>query len=174
MPTSSIRTFSLSSRADRPRSRRQSGATFFRCNEDCPSDPRSTADKERQATVLRSRSGAKRTMRILEDHEHRSFACQCIHLQTERFHVFCRRCCGAEFECGITSVVRQRQQRSTLSLPSRAREARRFPGALRRSDLLEPPGRRCGCWRRRHLRFSEIVGWQILVRGRRWSSGGRC
>ena len=47
---------------------------------------------------------------------------------------------------------------------SRARAARRFPGALRRSDLLEPPGRRCGCWRRRHLRFSEIVGWQILVR----------
>src|ERR1700685_385289 len=57
---------------------------------------------------------------------------------------------------------------------SRAREARRFPGALRRSDLLEPPGRRCGCWRRRHLRFSKIVGWQILVRGRRWSSGDRC
>src|ERR1700683_4845630 len=62
----------------------------------------------------------------------------------------------------------------TFAAVSRAREARRFPGALRRSDLLEPPGRRCGCWRRRHLRFSEIVGWQILVRGRRWSSGGRC
>jgi hypothetical protein len=56
---------------------------------------------------------------------------------------------------------------------TRAREARRFPGALRRSDLLEPPGWRSGCWRRRHLRLSEIVGWQILVRGRRWSSGGR-
>src|ERR1700689_2449314 len=43
-----------------------------------------------------------------------------------------------------------------VALPA-AREALRFPGALRRSDLLEPPGRRCGCWRRRHLRFSEIV-----------------
>jgi transcriptional regulator with XRE-family HTH domain len=49
------------------------------------------------------------------------------------------------------------RQRYSCSLPSRAREALRFPGALRRSNLLEPPGRRCGCWRRRHLRFSEIV-----------------
>ena len=45
----------------------------------------------------------------------------------------------------------------TFAAVSRAREARRFPGALRRSDLLEPPGRRCGCWRRRHLRFSELL-----------------
>src|ERR1700691_898326 len=48
-------------------------------------------------------------------------------------------------------------QRSTLSLPSRAREARRFLGALRQSDLLEPPGRRCGCWRRRHFFFAELL-----------------
>ena len=33
----------------------------------------------------------------------------------------------------------------TCAAVSRAHEARRFPGALRRSDLLEPPGRRCGC-----------------------------
>src|SRR5580658_5978086 len=45
----------------------------------------------------------------------------------------------------------------TFAAVSRAREARRFPGALRRSDLLEPPGRRRGCWRRRHLRFSELL-----------------
>jgi hypothetical protein len=37
-------------------------------------------------------------------------------------------------------------QRSPHSLPSRARKARRFPEAVRQSDLLEPPGRRCGCW----------------------------
>ncbi len=53
----------------------------------------------------------------------------------------------------------------TFAAVTRAHEARRFPGALRRSDLLEPPGRRCGCWRRRHLRFSEIVGWQISGSG---------
>ena len=56
---------------------------------------------------------------------------------------------------------------------TRAREARRFPGALRRSDLLEPSGRRCGCWSTSQFLFSGIVGRQILVRGRRWSSGGR-
>src|ERR1700684_2869935 len=46
----------------------------------------------------------------------------------------------------------------TFAAVTRAREARRFPGALRQSDLLEPPGWRCGFWRRGHLRFSEIVG----------------
>jgi hypothetical protein len=29
---------------------------------------------------------------------------------------------------------------------ARARGARRFQRALTQSDLLEPPGRRCGCW----------------------------
>jgi hypothetical protein len=49
----------------------------------------------------------------------------------------------------------------TFAAVTRAREARRFPGALRQSDLLEPPGWRCGFWRRGHLRFSEIVGWRF-------------
>ena len=33
-----------------------------------------------------------------------------------------------------------------LSALTRARGARRFERALRQTDLLEPPGRRCGCW----------------------------
>ena len=46
-----------------------------------------------------------------------------------------------------------------LSLPSRARARRAdfrrsFP---RQTDLLEPPGWRCGCWLTSPFRFSEIV-----------------
>ena len=55
---------------------------------------------------------------------------------------------------------------------TRAREARRFPGALRRSDLLEPSGRRCGCWSTSQFLFSGIVGRQILVRGLTSASPG--
>ena len=44
-----------------------------------------------------------------------------------------------------------------LAAVTRAHEARRFPGALRQSDLLEPPGRRCGCWRRRHFLLAELL-----------------
>jgi hypothetical protein len=66
-------------------------------------------------------------------------------------------------------------QRSTPSLLSRARARRADSrGALRQTDLLEPPGRRCGCWSTSQFLFSGIVVWQIPVRGRRWSSGGRC
>jgi hypothetical protein len=43
---------------------------------------------------------------------------------------------------------RVKVQRIPYSLPSRAREA---------TDLLEPPGRRCGCWRRRHFFFAELL-----------------
>ena len=77
------------------------------------------------------------------------------HLQRRRLLLLAQRCggCGTERSSEFGSV---RHFRCRLL---RA-EARRFPGALRRSDLLEPPGRRCGCWRRRHLRFSEIVDWE--------------
>src|SRR6202041_3453488 len=45
--------------------------------------------------------------------------------------------------------------------PSRCRHARARRAdsweLLRQSDLLEPPGRRCGCWRRRHFFFAELL-----------------
>ena len=40
---------------------------------------------------------------------------------------------------------------------ARARGARQFERALRQSDLLEPPGRRCGCWSTSPFLFSGIV-----------------
>jgi Transposase DDE domain group 1 len=46
-----------------------------------------------------------------------------------------------------------------IAAPTRARErgARRFQRALTQSDLLEPPGRRCGCWSTSPFRFSGLV-----------------
>jgi hypothetical protein len=46
-----------------------------------------------------------------------------------------------------------------IAAPTRARErgARRFQRALTQSDLLEPPGRRCGCWSASPFRFSGLV-----------------
>ena len=40
---------------------------------------------------------------------------------------------------------------------ARARGARRFQRALTQSDLLEPPGRRCGCWSTSPFRFSGLL-----------------
>src|SRR5450756_1573675 len=40
---------------------------------------------------------------------------------------------------------------------ARARGARRFQRALTQSDLLEPPGRRSGCWLTSPFLFSGIV-----------------
>ena len=40
---------------------------------------------------------------------------------------------------------------------ARARGARRFQRALRQSDLLEPPGRRCGCWSTSPFLFRELL-----------------
>ena len=56
------------------------------------------------------------------------------------------------------SASRQARGRSPSSLPSRARARRADSrGALRQTDLLEPPGRRCGCWRRRHFFLAELL-----------------
>jgi len=75
---------------------------------------------------------------------------------------------GRKIRC---RVPRKMAQRLSVN-PSRCRHARargagRFERALRQTDLLEPPGRRCGCWSTSAFLFCEIVGWQILVRGRR-------
>jgi hypothetical protein len=41
------------------------------------------------------------------------------------------------------------------NLRTNPRGARRFQRALTQSDLLEPPGRRCGCWSTSPFRFSD-------------------
>jgi hypothetical protein len=44
-----------------------------------------------------------------------------------------------------------------LAVVTRARGARRFQRALTQTDLLEPPGRRCGCWSTSPFRFSGLL-----------------
>jgi hypothetical protein len=83
-------------------------------------------------------------MRVLEDHQHRTLACQRFDLAIERFQRFCRRCCGAEFERGIASVVRQRQhlgeERGVLARSTVARAARRACRASLRRVVARQPG----------------------------------
>jgi hypothetical protein len=43
-----------------------------------------------------------------------------------------------------------------LAVVTRARGAR-FQRALTQTDLLEPPGRRCGCWSTSPFRFSGLL-----------------
>ena len=57
-----------------------------------------------------------------------------------------------------------------LAVVTRARGARRFQRALTQTDLLEPPGRRCGCWSTSPFLFSGLL---LAGSGRRWSSGDR-
>ena len=73
---------------------------------------------------------------------------------------------GARRQSVQTTSLR-RFQRSPHSLPSRAREARGFPEALRQSDLLEPPGRRCGCWSTSPFFFSLS---RVVVRSFRFGA----
>ena len=48
-------------------------------------------------------------MRVLEDHQHRTFACKRLDLRRERFQRFLPTLLRCQFERGITSIIRQRQ-----------------------------------------------------------------
>src|ERR1700691_6299177 len=90
-------------------------------------------------------------------HDNRSENLQ--HLQRRRLLSLAQRCgsCGTERSSEFGSVY------LTHCPHARARGARRYERALRQTDLLEPPGRRRGCWSTSSFLFSGIVV------GRLWS-----
>src|ERR1035437_9232830 len=70
--------------------------------------------------------------------------------------------CSRSFSAAAAAALNDHQNLAALTgiaAPTRARErgARRFQRALTQSDLLEPPGRRCGCWSTSPFRFSGLV-----------------